>query len=356
MWKAIKYDNRYLDEMLQMTVEQYGSENDIADRNFLMHEYFANPVGDAVISLAWDDTKMQIAGQYVIWPMQFMVESNKIKCAHSLNTLTGKQYRGQGVFTGLAEENYETACKKDITFIYATPNPNSYPGFIKKLSFTELGRLPLLLRPLKPSQMVKEFLQFNLLSGLAGLFDGIFSAKMKNDDGVSIVDINPDNVELLDVLWENVQDKYPIMNIRDSAYVKFRYLEMPRREYHPVIAMKNGMPVAWAVGRIMEVAGMQCGMIADFLFQSGEEAAAKILLDKLLVKLQENGASVAGSLMLSHTEEAKILKSKGFFKCPRKLEPQPFPLLVRILDATRADKKILQLSNWFFTMGDYDVI
>ena len=150
--------------------------------------------------------------------------------------------------------------------------------------------------------------------------------------------------------------KYPIMNIRDSAYVKFRYLEMPRREYHPVSAMKNGMPVAWAVGRIMEVAGMQCGMIADFLFQSGEEAAAKILLDKLLVKLQENGASVAGSLMLSHTEEAKILKSKGFFKCPRKLEPQPFPLLVRILDATRADKKILQLSNWFFTMGDYDVI
>ena len=34
MWKAIKYDNRYLDEMLQMTVEQYGSENDIADRKF----------------------------------------------------------------------------------------------------------------------------------------------------------------------------------------------------------------------------------------------------------------------------------------------------------------------------------
>lgn len=62
MWKAIEYDNRYLGEMLQMTVEQYGSENDIADQNFLMHEYFENPAGDAVISLAWDDTKMKIAG------------------------------------------------------------------------------------------------------------------------------------------------------------------------------------------------------------------------------------------------------------------------------------------------------
>lgn len=60
-----------------------------------------------------------------------MVGNNKIKCAHSLNTLTGKQYRGQGIFTGLAEENYKTAYKDGIAFIYATPNPNSYPGFIK---------------------------------------------------------------------------------------------------------------------------------------------------------------------------------------------------------------------------------
>lgn len=356
MWNAIEYDNCYLDEMLQMTVEQYGEENDISNRDFLTHQYFENPTASALIYLAWDDEQSRIAGQYVVSPMRFRVEGQTQKCVNSLNTLTRNAYRGRGIFTGLANAVYQYAEQEHYSFCYGMPNPNSYPGFIKKLSFTELGRLPLLLRPLKPSHMVKEFLHSNLLSRPAGLFDGIFSAKMKNDDGVSIIDIDSDNVELLDVLWENVQDKYPIMNIRDSAYVKFRYLEMPHREYHPVIAMKNGMPVAWAVGRIMEVAGMQCGMIADFLFQSGEDAAAKILLDKLLVKLQENDACVAGSIMLSHTEEAKILKSKGFFKCPRKLEPQPFPLLVRILDKTRADKKILQLSNWFFTMGDYDVI
>ena len=88
MWNAIEYDKRYLNEMLKMTVEQYGAENDIADQNFLMHEYFENPAGDAVISLAYDDAQMTIAGQYIIWPMHFMVGNNKIKCAHSLNTLT----------------------------------------------------------------------------------------------------------------------------------------------------------------------------------------------------------------------------------------------------------------------------
>ena len=29
MWNAIEYDKRYLNEMLKMTVEQYGAENDI---------------------------------------------------------------------------------------------------------------------------------------------------------------------------------------------------------------------------------------------------------------------------------------------------------------------------------------
>lgn len=49
MWNAIEYDNCYLDEMLQMTVEQYGEENDISNRDFLTHQYFENPTASALI-------------------------------------------------------------------------------------------------------------------------------------------------------------------------------------------------------------------------------------------------------------------------------------------------------------------
>ena len=49
-------------------------------------------------------------------------------------------------------------------------------------------------------------------------------------------------------------------------------------------------------------------------------------------------------------------KKLGFFRCPKKLEPQPFPLILRLFDPSLEDKGIYDVKNWFFTMGDYDVI
>lgn len=357
MWKAIEYTPEYLPQILDMTKEQYGEDNDISNVDFLQHEYFENPAGDALISLALDEQKRTVAGQYMIWPMWFQCGNLKVRSANSLNTLTEKRYRGQGIFTGLAEYTYQRAAEQKIGFCYGMPNPNSYPGFLKKLCFHELGSLPLYLRPLKPSAMVREFLKSHVLSVPAQLFDGCFAPKQEeNHTDVQIVPITVENAGKMDIFWERVQNKYPILNIRDSSYLKFRYLDMPRRTYLPFLAVKNGEPVAWAVGRIMEVAGMQCGMLADFLFAEHEETAAKKLLAEVLCEFQKLGASLAGCLMLEHTEEVKILKKKGFFRCPKPMEPQPFPLVVRAFDPAYEKTGLFELQNWFFTMGDYDVI
>ena len=101
---------------------------------------------------------------------------------------------------------------------------------------------------------------------------------------------------------------------------------------------------------------MQCAMLADFLFADGHAAAAEVLLRKLLHDMQQQGASLAGCLMFGHTQESAVLKKLGFFRCPKKLEPQPFPLILRLFDPSLEDKGIYDVKNWFFTMGDYDVI
>lgn len=68
---------------------------------------------------------------------------------------------------------------------------------------------------------------------------------------------------------------------------------------------------------------------------------------------------LAGSLMLPHTEESRILKAEGFFTCPKALEPQPFPVIYRRFSPSFGEDyndSFLQLNRWFLTMGDYDVI
>lgn len=357
MWKPITYSNEHLLEMLKMTRENYGADNDITKRDFIEHQYFENPAGDAVIDLAWDDHKQQLAGQYVVWPMRFWVQNKLQLCAHSLNTLTRTDYRGQGIFTGLAERTYAREITLGHGFCYGTPNPNSYSGFINKLVFSEIGQTPLYLRPLNPATMLKEFLGHKWLSSLAKPLNIFWKVnKIKEKGNIKIVCVTEKNLALVDSLWNKICGKYPVMNIRDSLYVKFRYLNMPHRIYYPYLVLRGGVPVAFAVGRIMNVAGMQCGMLADFMFAVGCEAQAKILLSFMLRLLQTKGASVAGSLMLAHTQEAAILRKCGFLRCPKKLEPQPFPLIVRLFDESLKEKGVLDIQNWFFTMGDYDVI
>lgn len=355
MWKVKAYSSEYFEEMLEMAQEQYGAENDIANADFLQHQYFQNPAGSAIINLALDVDDNQVAGQYVVWPMRFMVLKEEKKCVHSLNTLTGKKYRGQGIFTGLAEATYQQDIQNGHVFCYATPNPNSFPGFINKLHFKHICEVPLMLRPLCPSKMAAEYLNKPALNTILKPVNCLFGVSEKKNK-YQFCEIKSENLQIVDEFWKTVCGKYNIMNVRDSTFVRFRYLEMPRRQYYPYVVMYQGKAVCFAVGRIMEVAGMQCAMLADFLFQDGFEDAAKSLVRHILVQLKKKGASLAGCLMLEHTQEYKVLKNLGFIRCPKKFEPQPFPLLVRRFDESIAESKLVNSQNWFFTMGDYDVI
>lgn len=356
MWDHKTFSTDDFPAIITMTQEQYGPENDISNQAFLQHQYFENPAGDALIDLAVDAENGRLAGQHSVWPMRYLVFGKDMVCGHSLNVLTNQAYRGQGVFSSLAEATFKQQQKLRHAFCYGTPNPNSYPGFIKKLGFKELGRMPLMLRPLKPSHMVREFLHSGALAVLAKLGDPFFRVSGDQKHDVAVLPVTKEHLELVDRFWDAVKGKYPVMNIRDGAFVRFRYLDMPRRTYFPYLALENGEPVCFAVGRIMEVAGMQCAMLADFLFADGHAAAAEELLRKLLHDMQQQGASLAGCLMFGHTQESAVLKKLGFFRCPKKLEPQPFPLILRLFDPSLEDKGIYDVKNWFFTMGDYDVI
>lgn len=356
-WTPIAYSPNNLSEIVEMAQEYYGSENDIGQQEFIEHEYFNNPYGKAMIDLAWDEEKKIIAGQYVVLPMRFNVDGEQHSCVLSLNTLTRDMYRGQGVFTKLAERVYSRADQQGSTFCYGMPNQNSYPGFIKKLKFCDLGPVPLFLRPLHPSTMISEFLKSKLLSLLTKPVDIFFSVSSKKmRDNIRITPVTDENVMLMDQFWECVKDKYPVMNVRDSKYIIYRYLNMPLRTYCPYLALQDGKPVAFSVIRTMDVSGMQCGMLADFLFASGAESAAEQLLISMMTKAEELNASVVGALMLPHAEEAKLIRKKGFVRCPKKLEPQPFPLIIRTFGEQRNNNSLLQIDKWFFTMGDYDVI
>lgn len=357
MWKPVPYSDEYLKQIIEMTREYYGEENDIANEDYICYEYFNNVNGDVLMRLALDEENGVIAGQYAVIPMKMKVNRKIVNCLMSVNTLTRKEYRGQKIFTGLADSVFEDAADKGYEFVYGMPNQNSYPGFVKKLRFDNIGAVPLYLKPISPSNMVMDFKKSKILEVLAKPFNMFFDAKQpKLDKNMKLVKLDKSSLKLADDFWEKVQNEYPIIVERTSEYLKFRYLDIPRRKYECYYILENNVPVAFAVGRVMEVANMQCGMLADFIYLKGHEKAAKSLLKNMSFILKDKGADLVGVMMQSHFKEAKLIKRCGYFKCPKFMEPQPFLLILRTFNEGLKNEGINDIKNWFFTMGDYDVV
>lgn len=367
MWKTVKYLPENLAETINLTKEYYG-DSWISDLDFLHWQYEANPAGPAIMQLARDMETNQLAGQYVVIPMRFKVNGQTVSGTLSLNTLTRQAYTGQGIFTGLAKTVYQDCTNLGMEFCYGFPNPNSYPGFTRKLGFTDLGSVPLLIRPLNPKALVKE--KFGpLFTPLALPFQPLFKVKDRPvDNSYEVYPLTTLNLSEMAVFWSKIQDKYPIMGIRDAAYLRWRYFDIPLRDYQVYgvrLRQSNSSELlGYIVGRCTEAVGITSGMIVDFLVDPSHSAAGNCLINALLHFFIQNDMSLAGSLMLPHTEESRLLKAEGFITCPKALEPQPFPVIYRRFKPLKGYPKegekdsdpLLQLKHWFLTMGDYDVI
>lgn len=369
MWKAVKYQPENLPETIEMAYEYYG-ESWISDSGYLKWQYEANPAGPAIIQLARDAATDRLAGQYVVIPMRFKAFAKPVSGILSLNTLTRQIYTGQGIFTGLAKTVYQECGDQGLAFCYGFPNPNSYPGFTKKLGFTDLGSVPLLLRPLNVKALVKQRLGA-LLGALSLPFQLLYRVKNRADNRYEVFSLTTFDRSALNSFWAKIQSKYPIMGVRDADYIIWRYFKNPYRDYQLYGIRKKGSAelLGYIVGRCTEVEGMSSGMIVDFLVDPSAPVVGNLLINRLLQFFVDSQMELAGSLMLPHTEESRLLKANGFFTCPKAFEPQPFPVIYRRL-STNTDvansqgganpdpcpDPCLQLNHWFLTMGDYDAI
>jgi hypothetical protein len=112
------------------------------------------------------------------------------------------------------------------------------------------------------------------------------------------------------------------------------------------------------VSRYSMFEGVRTGLIVDLLVeptQQGEQAAQALVAEATSFFIQE-GMHLAGCLMLPTSQEFRALRRQGYWVCPKRLEPQPFPLTVRIY-SDKVPRSLLQdLRCWHFTMGDYDVV
>lgn len=312
----------------------------------------------AAIILAVSDENLQLAGQYALCSLPFKLGGEDVVGALSLDTMVHPDFRGQRMFTKLAEELYELFTK-EIAIVYGFPNKNSHHGFIKYLGWKDLVQnLPIFVRPLRFSPLLSKFIPppnivkfiepiakygYKLLKGPIGKQYKKYSiSKLPNFD------------ERFDNLWIETKEIASIMVRRDSKYLNWRYSLHPSNDYTILAVIDGKSLLGYAVLRIQDLAGLSTGFIVDMLVHPSFKFVQDALIEGAVQFSEEKGCDMVTCLMLEHVPYVKSLKRRGFMRAPSSIMPQELYLGVRNNDSGLSNKFIHDSKNWYITWGDHD--
>lgn len=286
-------------------------------------KFAESPFGKGIIKLMFDDN--WLIGHYAVIPMNVQVQNTVVKAALSVNTMTHPDYERQGIFSYLAEETYSKCRQDGYGFVYGFPNENSYYGFTRKLSWTDLGRITPLEKKL-----------------------GIDKIAKKDNNGyirpVAVFD------ERVNVLWNKVKDDNQIIVSRTKDFLNWRFVENPAVEYPKFVYQNDtGEISGYFVLKTYAKSGEVKGHIVDMLCIN-ENDTVNSFLNYSYNYYTERGINSLSCWAPEGSFYAHVLEQEGFIR--KELETY---FGVRVLDGSDGFlQNVEQINNWHLTMGDSD--
>lgn len=297
-----------------------------------------NPAGPPIIALA--EAEGKIVGQYALWPTQLRLGAELVSGAQSLDTMTHPDFRGQGMFTVLAEECMRYAAKRGVEALYGFPNDSSQPGFIRKLDWDHTGDVPMWIRPLRISRHrrtpswiapVADLVAFLLPRGGARAFD---------------MRTGPPATDAIEGILAPWRERKGICRVERSApHFAWRFASASGMRYAYVCAYRNDELSAMGVWGIDIRNGN--AVLAELL--SLNSAAAQAVLS-VIVDTATHAQCPLLFAINGRPSLASSLSRCGFVRCGT------IPFIVRKLTARTLGANVHTHSNWEVFGADLDTM
>ena len=322
-----------------------------------------NPAGPAIVTLGREVETSGLVGQVVTIPVKVRL-SGKVRTAGLfLNPVADPAYEDRDMFVGLMRDGCAFSAEEGIAFSYGFPGRLSYSTFVDKAGFRDIGSVPLLIRPLNPERLAVKTTRSVVLGKTASIARKIWrtpplAPPQEGPPGLEIAEVSSFD-DSFAVFWDRVQHRFPVMVVRDPAYLNWRFVDVPTREYTTFVARSGGQIRGFIVLRVAPLGRFSAGLIVDLVVEASAEgrAAGRLLIDQAYSYSKEHDLDLVASLALRHADEFRLLRSRGFWVCPKFLQPQPFRLAVRCHDEEASPSRLAyDLRNWFVTMADYDAV
>jgi hypothetical protein len=320
-----------------------------------------SPAGAAIASLAREPSTGRLIGRAATIPMRVRVSGRVRLAGLSLDPVIDPASQSRALLPALLQDVAALSTKESISFTYAFPGQPFYSTFVNKAEFKNVGSVPLLFMPLNPERLAAKASHSLAPAKGASIARRVWRTPPPGRRQEALPGLEVGEIDSFDgsfaAFWDRVRHRFPVVVVRDPTYLNWRFVDVPMREYKTFAARSEGEIRAFIVLRAAPLGQFSAGLIVELLVEASAEglAAGRLLLDEAGAYFKEQDVDIMAALALRHTDEFRLLRSRGFWVSPKFLEPRAFRLVVRCHDEERGPSRpACELRNWFVTLGDCD--
>lgn len=321
--------------------ESMGSTGNVPlGASYWLWKHVANPFGVSPLLTAHADD--YLVGLRVFMRWTWHCGEGRIPSVRAVDTATHPTFRGRGIFRTLTLRLVDDMEREGIGFVYNTPNELSRPGYLK-MGWEEVGRVPLMIRPVRPARLALRALRQRLRRGSVSAEE---SGRGDATQGKTVGELC-ESASLIDKLTasDSLDSRYS--TARSAAYLLWRYSAIPGLTYRAVWDSAPGREHA-IIYRLRSRRGVRELSLSDVLVVPGAEQAARASVRRLM---KRSDVDFVSAVAAPSTPERRVLAGAGFLPM-RALGPI---LTVRSVAADPALRSPFDIRNWRLSTGDLEL-
>lgn len=338
------------ERLLEFEREMFGPDARQTRAEYFTWLYEANPtLAESEVPLWILERQGKVVGQQGAMPVPLQIRGRTVHAQWAVDLMVRPEWRMRGVGPALSAAQSDSC---DISMALGLSD-EAHKAFLSA-GWTDMGKLPFLVRPIDVARLLEEkgapwwLLELTKLAPkrAAGAAAWALSRVLEKVSGTHLEPIEEfdDRVEQL---WEDARGDYPVIVHRNLARLKWRFDEGDLEgRYHRYYLMRGDHLLGYVVTRIETWHGMPMGRIVDHFSPIAWTAP---LLGEAVEQLHEEG--VAAVFYEGLDQRADLaLHALGFVHGPtvtRFMFKPHRPLSV-------PDEWLKDPAHWFVTDGDAD--
>ncbi len=170
----------------------------------------------------------------------------------------------------------------------------------------------------------------------------------KNTHGIEIEEIKKFD-DRFDRSWEKISRDYKAIQVRDSAFLNWRFFQCPHLQYRAFAAIKHKEVFGYIIIRDEIYKGNRIGHIVDIFFDVSNNNVLKVLINAGMAFLRRVGCNTVKIVVPStHKLLTNELQRRSFFVCRKK------DGMINNTGNDQTKSIIMNSTNWYLTNADSD--